>query len=63
MTLEQRVDELEKELSDMKEAAKSKTAELSLMMSKSTEEATAAAIKQIHHAFLCRGPLRRSISL
>lgn len=61
MTLEQRVDELEKELSDMKEAAKSKTAELSLMMSKSTEEATAAVIKQIYKDFLSRGPLRRSI--
>ena len=63
MTLELRVAELEKEISDMKEAAKHKTAELSLAMSKSTEEATAAAIKQIHQDFLCRGPLRRSIGL
>jgi len=47
----------------MKEAAKHKTAELSLAMSKSTEEATAAAIKQIHQDFLYRGPLRRSIGL
>ena len=61
MTLEQRVATLEKEMSDMKEAAKNKTAELSLVMSKSTEEATAAAIKQIHKDFLSRGPLRRSI--
>lgn len=61
MTLEQRVEALEKELSDMKSAAKNKTAELSLVISKSTEEATAAAIKQIHQDFLSRGPLRRSI--
>lgn len=61
MTLEQRVEALEKELSNMKSAAKNQTAELSLVISKSTEEATAAAIKRIHKDFLSRGPLRRSI--